>query len=107
MHSKADPMLIRRAMEDSGAREELRELLLPRVSSTVKVFLDKHHMPHTRQLELTNIGMSAFDYALSVYMKNPENFSRDTDFFCDYYIWWARQAIVADLDGKAGEDPSI
>ena len=90
--------LVREAAVSEVARKQLREELLPYVTSATKEFMQSWGIPERRESELVEVGMEPFDRVFNIYLKNASDHTDEEGHFYAYYIWWMRQAIVAFLE---------
>jgi hypothetical protein len=86
-----------RAVTNPVAREELQFSVRPAVLNQVKHVSALRNISKGKETELVNIGMSMFDHAFNVYIKNGSVFDEAMN-FSPYLAWWARQAIVKYLE---------
>lgn len=95
--SDSERALVRAAAVSPIARAELRKRLEPYVLEEMREFIEHWGIPEHRLQELIAVGMQQFDYVFNIYLKNLGDQDEEEGHFYQYYIWWARQAVVAHL----------
>ena len=85
--------LVRDAVVNPSAREQLKKALLPHVAHSTKEFMKSRGIPEVREHELVEVGMASFDRVFNIYIKNARDREEKDGHFYKYYYWWMRKAI--------------
>jgi hypothetical protein len=93
-----DDRIILRASQEVASRELLRQALEPYVTTWTEQIMTKRKISVVRKAEIIAVGMKPFDKVFSIFIKNPENLHRTSDYFFQYYRWWMRQIVIKYLE---------
>lgn len=98
MFTEHERSLVKRALIDPAAREELRQFVRPYVEREAATNIQRWNAEAVQREEFFSAGMSAFDHAFNVYLKNfIEN---ESVAFSEYFVWWARQAMWSCFEAR-------
>jgi hypothetical protein len=94
-----DKNLEKKAATDSNAREKLRQAVGTTAVYQAQGIIKVKGLDIAIETELVGAGMSVFDTAFNLYIKNGQTIDESMN-FSPYFGWWARQAMIEFLKTK-------
>lgn len=90
---RSERELVRAAVSDTSAREQLQKLIVETTQSEVVRFMRNWNISHSHKDELFAAASEDFDNVLDVYLKNGRALEDEEGHFPKYFRWCARQTM--------------
>lgn len=86
--------LILKAITDPDSREQLRVHLRAKTEEQAELLITNFKYDSIHKNKMIEAGLSAFDNAFNIYLKNSTHIQNPEILFSEYFGWFARQAMV-------------